>query len=297
MKGQETCLATEASPLVRQIRAWQRGIGPELAFWERWFATRGSDWPEEFKRRLRDDTEISGLVAPSHDATRVLEVGSGPLTLLGKNCKGKRVDITATDPLANFYLDMATRHGIVPLIPVQQAFAEDLSQYFQPESFDVVYCANALDHSFDPVRGIEEMLIVLRPGGRIVLEHAANEAEHENYTGFHQWNFDERAGSFVMWNVNNHIDVSAVFAEWLDTSVTKRGRALTVTMQSRARFRNDQLSRARIRIRDLLGALLVAGVSEEGVATSGIVAPLQAPPETPKRGLMDILRKSMRMYR
>ena len=34
---------------------------------------------------------------------------------------------------------------------------------------------NALDHSFDPVLGIERMLQVTRPGGWVLLRHARNE--------------------------------------------------------------------------------------------------------------------------
>lgn len=262
MHGQSMGSTLTHSALVNQIKAWQRGIGPELSFWERWFETRGSEWPEEFSRRLSEDTEISWLVAPEAGETlSILEVGSGPLTLLGKNWKGQKVNITATDPLASFYLDMAARHGISPPIRVQQAFAEDLSHYFDSESFNVVYCANALDHSFDPIRGIEEMLIVLKPNGRIVLEHAVNEAEHEHYAGFHQWNFDEIDGRFVVWNNHHRIDVSSRFNEWADTSVTKSGRALTITMRRRGSYPVDHLSRSHERIRELLAALITAGVN------------------------------------
>jgi hypothetical protein len=88
------------------------------------------------------------------------------------------------------------------------AFAEDLSAFFAPDSFDLVHCINALDHSFDPLRAIHEMLRVARVGGTVVLMHQPNEAEAENYVGLHQWNFDVQDGRFVVWNRERRIDVA-----------------------------------------------------------------------------------------
>ena len=53
--------------------------------------------------------------------------------------------------------------------------AEELHLCFPAGHFDVVHIRNALDHSFDPVLGIERMLHAVRPGGWVLLRHARNE--------------------------------------------------------------------------------------------------------------------------
>ena len=44
------------------------------------------------------------------------------------------------------------------------------------------------------------MTRVVKPGGWIVLKHTINEAETENYSQLHDWNFNLEAGRFVIWN-------------------------------------------------------------------------------------------------
>jgi ubiquinone/menaquinone biosynthesis C-methylase UbiE len=77
---------------------------------------------------------------------------------------------------------------------------EGLSAFFNHSRFDLVNCTNALDHSADPMAGILEMLRVVKVDRTIVLRHVRNEAENENYSGFHQHNFDLQGGKFIIWN-------------------------------------------------------------------------------------------------
>ncbi|WP_162751446.1 methyltransferase domain-containing protein [Rhizobium sp. CNPSo 4062] len=43
----------------------------------------------------------------------------------------------------------------------------DLSLFFNDLAFDIVYCQNTLDHCFDPMSAIVEMLRVLKVGGEL----------------------------------------------------------------------------------------------------------------------------------
>lgn len=65
--------------------------------------------------------------------------------------------------------------------------------------YDIVHMSNALDHCFDPLEGIYQLLTVVKVGGKIILRHNDNEAEHEKYTGFHQWNLTIVNGEFQIW--------------------------------------------------------------------------------------------------
>ena len=130
------------------------------------------------------------------------------MTSVASKLAGLDVEVTAVDPLASAYARLLAEAGLEPPIRTRFGTAEDLSCFFADSSFDIVHCQNALDHSFDPLRGIAEMLRVSRPGGNVVLHHHRCEAEHAGYGGFHQYNFDVEHGRFVIWNRQQRIDVA-----------------------------------------------------------------------------------------
>ena len=76
----------------------------------------------------------------------------------------------------------------------------------------MVYMRNSLDHSFDPLRGLQELLYICKVGGKIILQHAENEAVNQKYSGLHQWNLSlqNEEKSFVIWSGNEHYDI----CEW-----------------------------------------------------------------------------------
>lgn len=90
---------------------------------------------------------------------------------------------------------MAEFHGVDRPVKTQQTFAEDLSSYYPLNHFDLVNCRNALDHSLDPVRGIEEMFLVAKDNGRVLLEHSESEAVRNEYQGFHHMELSGHARS------------------------------------------------------------------------------------------------------
>lgn len=252
------------SPLARQIAAWQKGIESELSFWNRWFDTKGLDWPSDFLDRAKADREMAPWMLQGLDLSqipRVLDVGAGPMTKLGTRHNGGTIDLTASDPLAPVYAELAEKYGVRRPVPTVQAFAEDLSCYFDIESFDLVFCSNALDHSFDPVRGLEEMYKVARPKGRILLVHRANEAEFEKYEGFHQWNLDKEGDRFIIWNKEVRTDVNTQFCDRADIVVEKVGDGLTVMLNKKGLPIVWEPRAAQGRVRALLAAQLDAQLS------------------------------------
>ena len=191
---------------------WLAGLDEEILFWAKWISTGGSQWPQEFQTRMQqifieDSKEVDRSFVqkisqmPSQDI-KILDVGSGPLTVIGRH-KEKNLQVTACDPLADAYNDLMEKYGVEP--PVRPVFAdcENLSLFFEHNYFDVVYCRNALDHSYNPLQGILQMSQVVKPGGMIYLIHAKNEAVNESYRGLHQWNFCEENGDMIVWNQKN----------------------------------------------------------------------------------------------
>jgi tetratricopeptide (TPR) repeat protein len=98
------------------FETWREQVPDEVAFWESWARTRGREWPEDFLRRFDPKAPIDGrlgevLAALGQDRVRLLDVGAGPVTVLGKTVPGKVVEITAVDPLADAYAGLLERAG------------------------------------------------------------------------------------------------------------------------------------------------------------------------------------------
>lgn len=208
---------------------WLSGIAEEIRYWRNYIGTGGGDYPDDFVFRLRADSYIDerdGILAERLEAigtpeVNVLDVGSGPLTNLGKQLRRAKANLYPCDPLADVYGWLLDRSGVTPPVRTRFADVENLSMYFAPDGFDAVHCANALDHSYDPLGGILEMLRVLHPRGFIQLGHFENEAEHERYDGLHQWNFTERDGDFVIWNRDVEHSLRGIGGEFLEVSTRR----------------------------------------------------------------------------
>lgn len=204
------------------LRLWRAGIPEELQFWEHVIATRGAGWADGFDAWLAPVREINPDTLWWVDdpfSAKLLDVGSGPVTVLGTHHQGRRVDVTACDPLARFYADIMARHRIEPQLTVRFGFAEGLSDIFGIDQFDLVQSHNALDHAFDPWAGVVEMLRVTKPGGRVLLGHTRNEGTRNDYLGLHQWNLDVQGDQFIVWSRDHHVNVTEKLAPYADVDV------------------------------------------------------------------------------
>lgn len=214
-----------------QVR-WIRGLEMEAEFWrgklslkeeenvslerlKRWLATGEVPWTlpgDDLCQYLAEARERhGGLGLP-----RILNTGSGPLAPQPLRCgpRSGEVKVVAADGLARFYLKVLDDNGMEPPFLPVQCPVEELHTCFPPAHFDVVHIRNALDHSFDPVLGIERMLHVARPGGWVLLRHARNEGVAGQFrNGLHQWAFDVEMPSgeephFLVWNPDLRLDVT-----------------------------------------------------------------------------------------
>jgi SAM-dependent methyltransferase len=148
------------------------------------------------------------------------------LTKLGKRWAGRTVRITAVDPLAVRYKQLLAAAGIGPPVETEPGEVERLTERFPTDHFDLVNMENALDHCYDPLLGIRQMLEVVRPGGFVLLTHHVNEAHRTGYTGFHQWNLCADNGHFVVWNRQARISVNDALDDIAEVSVEIWGEDL-----------------------------------------------------------------------
>ena len=171
------------------MSTWEQNKPSEVDFWRQWAESGGLIWPDEFKRRqepaepLRE--AIASLLWPGRSSYRVLDVGAGPLTVLGKVIPSASLEIVAVDPLAAEYDAILATRGIVPLVRTTYAKGEELP--FEDNSFDLVHMMNALDHCEHPVQVFGELMRVVKPGCFVFLSHATREGQRNGYSGLHQW--------------------------------------------------------------------------------------------------------------
>jgi SAM-dependent methyltransferase len=183
--------------------AWRWRLPTEIGHWDTWLSTRGMEDPADFARRIAPDQplqeHLKKLLPQSNGRPyRILDIGAGPLTTVGKVYDGSRIDLLAIDPLAQVYDMLLEKNGIMPPVRTKFGEAEQVAEMYADASFDLVHAANSLDHAHDPVAAIKAAARVVRPGGHVSLEHILNEGAREGYGGLHQWNFGVEGDSFTI---------------------------------------------------------------------------------------------------
>lgn len=170
---------------------WSANLNNEIAFWDRFLETEGLEWREEFHFLFDPARPIEPFIINllPEGKCKILDVGAGVLTVLGKSAPNREIFITAVDPLAYEYNKLLAKYKMIPLVRTQYGKAEKLTSILEKNSFDLVHARNCIDHTFNPLLAFEQMIEVVKPGRYVLARHAVNEGIHENYLGLHQWNF------------------------------------------------------------------------------------------------------------
>jgi SAM-dependent methyltransferase len=221
---------------------WEASIRTEVAFWDDYFRTNGGQWADGLRSRLDPELPLQprvGALIPADMVPQILDVGAGPLTCLGKKHEGQKVDITAVDPLADEYDRILEKYNIHPPIRTSKLAAEVLTTRFSPNSFNLAYARNCLDHSYNPEKAILQLIEVVKPGRYVLLEHFQDQADHAEYAGLHQWNFRMSAdGDFLICSKHKTVNMTRKYTslceiaceiinegaegDWLITRIRKR---------------------------------------------------------------------------
>jgi len=193
---------------------WESGLPSEVEFWAEVADGARAEYHENLRRRATGDcpfpSELKPFI-PVSGKMRVLDVGAGPQTVVGRSDGPKELEVVAIDPLASHYTEMLARNGIEPLVPTLYGEAEKVDEYGLG-LFDITFSRNALDHCYDPLAAIKAMLATIKPTGAVVFVGYVNEGVNENYNGLHQWNFmPTEHGDVIVWNrsrvvlLSNHL--------------------------------------------------------------------------------------------
>jgi SAM-dependent methyltransferase len=218
---------------------WVGALDDEMAFWREWMRTQGSRWPDDYRFRLDPESVIQKDITQHLSAigsrVRLLDVGAGPLTVVGKRWPGHDFELTAVDALADKYDALLEEYKITPPVRTRRCDTERLSDVFAPDSFDVAYALNTLDHSYQPLEAIRQMVAVVRPHGIVLLQHYPNEAENEDYTGLHQWNFDWINDDCLLWRPDTKWSLRKEFAGQAMVTGVKADGVVTVIITKSGR--------------------------------------------------------------
>ncbi len=180
--------------LSKFIDEWEEGKEPEINFWRDWFVRKGFQYQED--RRLNN---LFDFMIGNKKEVKIANLGAGAINLIGNKRRDVKVKVIASDLLADDYMRIRKELHITTPVPIERQDMADLT--YGNDTFDIVYCANALDHCLDPRKAIEEMLRVCKFGGWIYLWHHAHEGKRLGYHGLHKWNLDiTDEGDCRFWN-------------------------------------------------------------------------------------------------
>lgn len=196
---------------------WKAGKKSEVRFWDNYYRTKGLQWNQYFSVQFDPDFPLQERPAellPSCADIQILDVGAGPQTYLGKKIDNRHIVITAIDPLAEEYNKIFHKYQLSPIVKTLKMDAEKITQKFQPDTFDLVFARNCLDHSYNPEKAILNMIQVVKNGNYVLLEHGVNEGIKTKYWGLHQWNFSlSENGDFIISSKNKTINMTRKYAD------------------------------------------------------------------------------------
>jgi ubiquinone/menaquinone biosynthesis C-methylase UbiE len=134
-----------------------KGFGME-GFTARWYASLTCKSLDEFKSLAR---RVADQIPPG---THVLEVAPGPGYFAIELAKLGGYRVTGLD-ISHTFVEIAGRNAKQAGVDVDFQQGNAASMPFQSKSFDFLLCRAAFKNFTQPVRALEEMYRVLKPGG------------------------------------------------------------------------------------------------------------------------------------
>jgi Methylase involved in ubiquinone/menaquinone biosynthesis len=117
---------------------------------------------------------------------KILDVGSGALSMLSFASYNNLAELTCADPLNDEYLKLLEKYSYPLYYKTVSVNGESLTSKLKENSFDIVWMHNALDHTQDPKKTVEQMSRVLKPEGYLMILGWNREGSAEGWNGLHQ---------------------------------------------------------------------------------------------------------------
>jgi len=218
----------KGTKLNEHLDFWCQGIISEIRFWDNMMKTGGGvcnkqEWQKIISPLRLFELETDIPKEAYGKEYKFIDVGSGPFSRCGFCTDKVKLKHFAMDPLADIYNVLKANVGLENEVNLQSGFVELLDKYVKPNSFDMVHMSNSLDHSFDPILGIYQLLNATKIGGKVILRHNDNEGEHADYQGFHQWNFSVNIDTniFKIDGQGINYDINEIFGDYAEISCSR----------------------------------------------------------------------------
>lgn len=138
-----------------------KGMGMEGAT-ARWYASLTRKAAEDFKALARR------VAAETRPGSAVLEVAPGPGYFAIELAKLGGYRITGLD-ISHTFVEIARRNAAEAGVDVDFRHGNVSKMPFADETFDFLFCRAAFKNFSQPVRALQEMYRVLKPGGRALI--------------------------------------------------------------------------------------------------------------------------------
>ncbi|MBR4920775.1 MAG: hypothetical protein IKZ62_05605 [Prevotella sp.] len=245
------------------IKKWMKGIPYELAFWNnvyRWKRTFNGmmNW-SHYGKEIELELFNASLFLSSQPSPKIIDLGCGMSYATGnmitRNGTLEPIDIHYIDPLAtNFNQILKRYHRQLPMI--EFGMMEYISAFYPNHDTDLIIIQNALDHSAEPVKGILEAIDALRINGILYLNHHPNEAEKEQYKGFHQYNITIEKDHLIIWNKENHWDINNMLGTFASIKTCQHDNGHIIAVITKKEDVPTNMLTEKADIRNLSGVLI-----------------------------------------
>lgn len=208
---------------------------PEIEHWKKFLRDNAAELkdPGTWKRIFPDKLRPYAAELKKERPLKILELGSGPVSLLGWGVEEGMFTVVAVDPLAGEYESIMAGYGLTHPIKPVRGEGERLVSSFGKDSFDIVYASNALDHVTSPRKCFENFCNIVRPGGIIYLEGYVKAADMQGWGGMHQYNLVPSDGKLLCYDIDGKamdlakgLAVECVFEETMKSADRAKGTCL-----------------------------------------------------------------------
>ena len=195
---------------------WRRSKNSSVVFYKKKLFVKA----KQFNKIFPLDDYIGELIGDQQEVW-IADVGAGMFSTTGSTWKDVKIHLYPSDVLSETFNQLLKDEKVIPLIPVAY---EDMTYLSYPANFfDIVHCANALDHCARPMEAIAEMYRVCKPGGWIILKHFENVGVFMDYKGLHLWNIQKVGDEAVIWNQYQSFTLSHLYDHVTITSAYMAG--------------------------------------------------------------------------
>jgi ubiquinone/menaquinone biosynthesis C-methylase UbiE len=149
-----------------------KGLGME-GLVAKWYAKNTAKSMNSFRS---DACRVAALLAPD---AKILEVAPGPGYFAIELARLGGYQIIGLD-ISKTFVEIAQRNAAQAGAPVEFRLGSASDMPFESNQFDFIFCRAAFKNFSEPVKALEEMHRVLKPGGRALIVDLSHDAPLES---------------------------------------------------------------------------------------------------------------------